>query len=50
MRERKPLITEETKINIDESVFKEKAEELFVELFVNYVNDMHKSPVLEIKK
>ncbi|MBS4188689.1 hypothetical protein KHA94_00445 [Bacillus sp. FJAT-49705] len=50
MAERRKLITEDTKINIDESVFKAKAEELICELFVDYVNKLHQSSVLELKK
>jgi hypothetical protein len=49
MKERKKFITEETKVNCDESVLKEKAEELISELFVDYVNTKHQSTVLELK-
>jgi hypothetical protein len=49
MRERKKFITEETVINIDEDVFKLKAEELICELFVDYVNNLYDSAVLELK-
>ncbi|WP_175384465.1 hypothetical protein [Bacillus sp. FJAT-27225] len=47
--ERKSFITEDTKINIDESAFKAKAEELICELFVDYVNNLHDRPVIEMK-
>ena len=47
--ERRKFITEDTKINIDEEVFKEKATEFIVESFVDYVNELHGSQVLEIK-
>ncbi|MCM3456585.1 hypothetical protein M3685_22040 [Heyndrickxia oleronia] len=50
MEERRKFITEETKINIDESVFKEKAEELICELFVEYVNNRYQSTVVELKQ
>lgn len=47
---RKKFITEETKINIDESVFKIKAEELICEMFVDYVNGLYGFTVVELKK
>lgn len=48
--ERKKLITEETEININMDAIKPVAEELICELFVDYVNNLHQSPVLEMKK
>lgn len=47
--ERRKLVTEDTVINIDETVFKLKAEELMCEMFIGFVNDKFNSPVLEIK-
>jgi hypothetical protein len=49
MKERKKLVTEETKINVDEEVFNIKAKELICELFVDYVNSSHQSTVIELK-
>jgi hypothetical protein len=49
MKERKKLVTADTVINVDEDVFKIKAEELICELFVDYVNNLHQSTVLELK-
>jgi hypothetical protein len=49
VKERKKLVTEDTVINIDEAAFKAKAEELICELFVDYVNDLHQSSVIELK-
>lgn len=45
----KKFITEETKINIDEYVFQRNAEKLICELFVEYVNSLYKSSVIELK-
>lgn len=50
MKERGSYITENTKINIDESVFKARAEELICEEFVEYVNELYQATVIEIKK
>jgi len=49
MKERKSFITENTKINIDEEVFKENAENLICELFIEYVNEKFGRTVL-VKK
>ncbi|WP_342432598.1 hypothetical protein [Neobacillus sp. FSL H8-0543] len=49
MKKRKKLVTEKTIINIDEVVFKIKAQELQAELFVEYVNKKCQYPVLELK-
>ncbi|MED4163553.1 hypothetical protein [Halalkalibacterium halodurans] len=49
MEGRRCLINDATKVNIDEEVFKRKAEELMCEMFVDYVNDQRPSPVLELK-
>lgn len=49
MKERKSFITEDTKINIDEDVFKAKAEELICEILVDFINNQHDSAVVEIK-
>jgi|GEM_PF-6808321 len=48
-KQRKKYITENTKINIDEDVFKIKAEELICELFVAYVNDLYGFNMVELK-
>lgn len=48
MKKTKKYIMEETKINIDEPVFKEKVEELICELFIDYVNSKYQSSVLEL--
>ncbi|WHY64665.1 hypothetical protein [Neobacillus sp. SuZ13] len=50
MKGRKNLVTEDTVINVDESVLKIKAEELLCELFVDYVNEKYGYNVLEIKE
>ncbi|KYC92226.1 hypothetical protein B4102_3767 [Heyndrickxia sporothermodurans] len=50
MEERRKFITEDTKININEEVFKERAEELICEMFVDYVNNLHQSTVVELKQ
>lgn len=49
MKERRKLVTEDTIINVDENILKEKAEELICELFVDYVNNLYDNPVLELK-
>jgi hypothetical protein len=49
MKERKKLVTVDTVINVDEDVFKIKAQELICELFVDYVNNLHQSAILELK-
>lgn len=49
MEERKKFITENTKINLDEEVFKVKAQELFWESLVEFANKKFKSAVLELK-
>lgn len=49
MKERNKFITEDTKINIDESAFEARAKELVCELFVEYVNNSYQSTVLELK-
>ncbi|MCM2531723.1 hypothetical protein NDK43_04020 [Neobacillus pocheonensis] len=49
MKERRKFITERTIINIDEEYFKELAEELICELFVDYVNDKYGRTVIEKK-
>lgn len=49
MKKRKKFITDDTKINIDEAVFKVKAEELICELFVEYVNSKYGAAVIELK-
>ena len=49
MKTRKRLITEDTVIEINEEVFKIKAEELLCELFVDYVNKKYGYTVLELK-
>jgi hypothetical protein len=46
---KKSFITEDTVINIDEDVFKLKAEELLCELFVDYVNNLHGKTVIELR-
>lgn len=48
--DRKPFITENTKVNIDEEAFKAKAKELICEMFVDYVNTKYKASVIEIKR
>ena len=48
--EKKKYITENTEIILDEEAFKTKAEELICELFVDYVNTLYKSSVVEIKR
>lgn len=48
-KERKKFITENTKINFDEELFKVKAQELFWESLVEYANKKYKSTVLELK-
>lgn len=48
MKKRKKLITENTIINVDESILKSKAEELICELFVDYVNNKKEKTVLEL--
>ena len=50
MADKKKFITENTKINIDESAFEDNAKELICELFIEYVNDLHQTSVLELKK
>lgn len=50
MKERKNFITEDTKIIIDEEAFKQRAERLICELFIEYVNNKYQSNVLEFKK
>jgi hypothetical protein len=48
-KEKKSFITEDTVIDINEEVFKIKAEELMYELFVDYVNKKYGYTVLELK-
>jgi hypothetical protein len=48
MKERKKLVTSDTVINVDEDSLKIKAEELICELFVDYVNNLHQSTVVEM--
>jgi hypothetical protein len=48
-KNRRKLVTEETVINIDEEVFQLKAEELYTEMFVDYVNKILGRVVLELK-
>ncbi len=43
------FITEDTIVNIDESIFEQEAKKLIVELFVDYVNSLHKTSVIELK-
>jgi hypothetical protein len=49
MKARRNFITEETIINIDEDVFKIKAQELYWELFVDYVNNKYGYTVIELR-
>ena len=49
MKERKSFITEDTKINIDEEIFKENAENLICELFIEFVNKKYGFAVVERK-
>ncbi|MBT2736187.1 hypothetical protein [Bacillus sp. ISL-7] len=49
MKRSKKFITEDTIINIDEDVFKIKAQKLYWELFVDYVNNKYGYTVLELK-
>jgi hypothetical protein len=48
MKKRKKFITENTKINFDKHVFKERAEQLIAESFVAYANSKYDEPVLEL--
>lgn len=49
MKERKSFITENTKIILDEDVFKIKAQRLFWKQMVEYANNKYKAPVLKLK-
>jgi len=49
MADKKKIITENTKININESAFEENAKELICELFIEYVNSLYQNSVIEQK-
>lgn len=46
----KKFITKNTKININEEVFKIKAKEVICELFVDYVNNVYGTSVVELRR
>ena len=48
--ENNTFLTEYTKININEKAFEARAKEFICESFVNYVNELYGTSVIELKR